>query len=98
MRTPPQASRLLDKFGFASWPAVARLGEETRKFHREDLRAVRKRSGRELSLVGDILSFLRKCKPRMASSKGRREPPYAELAIPQNTERWFVDLCKLTGA
>ena len=58
---------------------------------------VRKCPARERSLIIDISPFYENEKPRRAASKGRRAPPYEELVIPQNVERWTVDLSKLTG-
>ena len=41
-----QAARLFAKVGFASWSAIAKLDEETRKFLREDLRKAHKCTAR----------------------------------------------------
>ena len=95
-----QAARLFAKVGFTSWPAIAKLDEETRKFLREDLRKAHKCSARELSLVNDIFTYYENEKPRRASPKEagwRREPPYEELVIPQMVERWTVNLSTLGG-
>lgn len=92
-----QVARLFAQVGFTALSPIAKIDEETRKFLREDLRMARKCSARELSLIQDISPFYETEKPRMASSKGRRGPPYGELVIHPNTERWAVVLSKLTG-
>ena len=92
-----QSARLLAQVGFASWPAIAKLGEEDRKFHREDHRKAHKCSALELSLIEDISSFYENGKPRTSSPKERREPPYEELVIHQSMGRWGVGLIELAG-
>ena len=53
------AARLFAQVGLTSWPAISKLGEESRKFLRGDLRKVRKCSARELSLPSIFPPFTR---------------------------------------
>ena len=51
-----------------------------------------------LSLISDISTHYENERPRRAGSNGpKREPPSEEIVIHQLTERWAVDLSKLSG-
>ena len=92
------AAALFVRAGFASWSAITKLEDETRKFLREDLRGKFKRSAIDLSLINDVFTHYENEKPhRPSGSKRRREPPYEEVIIPQNMERWNIDLSTPQG-
>merc|ERR1712112_688197 len=77
--------------------AISKLGGETRRLLREDLRKY-KCSALDLSLINDIFAHCENKKQRRNSPRGpKREPPYEEVSIPQKMERWDVDLSSLTG-
>ena len=91
------AATLFVKAGFAPWSAIAKLGDETRKFPREDLRGKFKCSAIDISLINDVFTHYENEMPHRIDSKCRREPPYEEVIIPQNMERCAIDLSKLAG-
>ena len=91
------ADRLLIMAGFAPWSAITKLGDETRKSLRDDIRG---NPNALRSILVSLTTYLHATKRQTAPMRFyvSTRTPYAEVVIPQNMGRWAIDLSKLSGS